>query len=62
MTVDAEMPVIVVAPLVATYPLFTLAMAVFLPDAVRLQRRQILAIALTVAGVVLLLATPAAST
>ncbi len=54
-------PVVVVAPLVATYPLFTLAMGIFLPDPVRLDSRQILAVALTVAGVVLLLAAPAAS-
>ncbi|MDP6705301.1 MAG: DMT family transporter [Alphaproteobacteria bacterium] len=48
--------VTVVAPLVATYPLFTLALSWLLLAGVRLTPRLALAIALTVAGVALLLA------
>ena len=48
-------PVIVVAPLVATYPLFTLALSAVFLAGFRLGLQLGLAIALTVAGVALLL-------
>jgi drug/metabolite transporter (DMT)-like permease len=49
-------PVILVAPLVATYPLVTLALAAFLPHRAKLTPATLAAIAATVAGVMLLLA------
>jgi drug/metabolite transporter (DMT)-like permease len=49
-------PVHVVAPIVATYPLFTLALSAVLLRQERLSRRLIGGVALTVAGVVILLA------
>lgn len=52
----AEGPVALVAPLVATYPLVTLALARVLPNPVKPPRSALAAIAATVAGVMLLLA------
>ena len=49
-------PVQVVAPVVATYPLFTLALSALLLRHERLDARMIGGVALTVAGVVILLA------
>ena len=49
-------PVILVAPLVATYPLVTLALAALLPGTPRPGRTTLAGIAATVAGVMLLLA------
>lgn len=52
----AHAPVALVAPLVATYPLFTLAFSALLLREERLERRLLAGIALTVAGVVVVLA------
>lgn len=52
----AEGPVALVAPLVATYPLVTLALARLLPNAAPLPPAAIAGIAATVVGVMLLLA------
>jgi drug/metabolite transporter (DMT)-like permease len=49
-------PVALVAPLVACYPLATLALSAFLPGRARLSAPTLLAVAATVAGVMLLLA------
>jgi drug/metabolite transporter (DMT)-like permease len=49
-------PVLVVAPVVATYPLFTLALSAMLLRHERLNARMIGGVVLTVAGIVLLLA------
>ena len=49
-------PVVLVAPLVATYPLVTLALAAILPGGTRPDRVTLAGIAGTVAGVMLLLA------
>ena len=49
-------PVYLVSPIVATYPLFTLALSAAFLRHERLTRRLILGVALTVAGVVMLLA------
>lgn len=49
-------PVSTVAPVVAGYPLFTLALSAVFLRQLKLDRRQALAIAMTVAGVALLLA------
>ena len=49
-------PVVLVAPLVATYPLVTLALAAILPGGTRPDRATLAGIAATVAGVMLLLA------
>jgi drug/metabolite transporter (DMT)-like permease len=54
----AEAPVTLVAPLVGTYPLFTLALSAVLLRAVRPGIAIMLGIAATVAGVALLLARP----
>jgi uncharacterized membrane protein len=48
--------VTLVAPLIATYPIFTLALSALLVSGFRLTPQLTLAIALTVAGVALLLA------
>lgn len=49
-------PVHIVSPIVATYPLFTLALGALVLRQERLSRRLIAGVALTVAGVVILLA------
>ena len=49
-------PVVLVAPLVATYPLITLTLAAILPGGTRPDRATLAGIAATVAGVMLLLA------
>lgn len=53
----ARGPVALVAPLVATYPLATLAMAAGFLRGVRTGRRTVVGVAVTVAGVALLLAS-----
>lgn len=50
-------PVALVAPLVATYPIATLAFAMLFQRGVRIGARVVLGVAVTVAGVALLLAT-----
>jgi drug/metabolite transporter (DMT)-like permease len=49
-------PVTVVSPLVATYPLLTLALSALLLRATRLERRLVLGVSLTVVGVAVLIA------
>jgi drug/metabolite transporter (DMT)-like permease len=49
-------PVHIVAPIVATYPVFTLALSTVLLRQERLSRRLVLGVVLTVAGIVVLLA------
>ncbi len=49
-------PVQIVSPIVATYPLFTIALAALVLRQERLSRRLIAGVALIVAGVVVLLA------
>jgi drug/metabolite transporter (DMT)-like permease len=48
-------PVTLVSPLVATYPFFTLALTAILPGTARLAPARIIGLAMTVAGVALLL-------
>ena len=51
----ANGPVVLVSPLVASYPLATLALSLLLPGASRVNARQIVGVLATVGGVTLLL-------